>query len=133
MRCKRDPARIPRGYGWIWYLDFHLLLLALTSHFYELAIQSGEFNYATAFGTCSPKEPLSGESLLLDAPMWIASCTKLMTAIAATQCVECGQRAWTSLPYPFSPNWKIRDLDIVRRGRETDPAEMEGPITLRSA
>lgn len=34
---------------------------------------------------------MSSEALTLDSTFWIASCTKLITTIAALQCVERGQ------------------------------------------
>jgi CubicO group peptidase (beta-lactamase class C family) len=46
----------------------------------------GKFLYAKAFGPKSPTEPMT-----LDATFIMASCTKLMTSIAALQCVERGQ------------------------------------------
>ena len=48
----------------------------------------GAFEYAETFGVRSleTREPME-----LDTPMWIASCTKLMTSIAAMQCVERGE------------------------------------------
>ena len=48
---------------------------------------SGSFHYARTFGVCSldTQEPLEMNNI-----MWIASCTKLMTSIAAMQCVERG-------------------------------------------
>lgn len=48
---------------------------------------SGSFHYAHAFGVRSldTHEPLEMNNML-----YIASCTKLMTSIAAMQCVECG-------------------------------------------
>ncbi len=51
-------------------------------------VLSGSLKYAKAFGVRSlqTKEPMA-----LDTTMWIASCTKLMTSIAAMQCIERGQ------------------------------------------
>ena len=48
----------------------------------------GTFEYAKTFGfrTLETREPME-----LDTSMWIASCTKLMTSIAAMQCVERGE------------------------------------------
>lgn len=47
---------------------------------------TGKFHYAKAFG-----ETARGEKLALDSVMWMASCTKLMTAVAALQQVEQGK------------------------------------------
>ena len=46
---------------------------------------TGKFRYAKAFG-----ETAWGEKLSVDSVMWIASCTKLMTSVAALQQVERG-------------------------------------------
>ena len=48
----------------------------------------GTFEYAETFGIRSLK---THESMKLDTSMWIASCTKLMTSIAAMQCIERGE------------------------------------------
>lgn len=45
----------------------------------------GSFLYAKAFGEKAPNEPMT-----LDATFVMASCTKLLTTIAALQCVEKG-------------------------------------------
>ncbi|KAJ8071180.1 hypothetical protein OCU04_001519 [Sclerotinia nivalis] len=49
---------------------------------------SGNFHYAKAFGSQSLKDPST--PMELDNVMWLASCTKLLTTIAAMQCVERG-------------------------------------------
>lgn len=46
---------------------------------------TGKFRYAKAFG-----ETARGEKLALDSVMWTASCTKLLTAVAALQQVDRG-------------------------------------------
>ncbi|KAI1083972.1 beta-lactamase family protein [Whalleya microplaca] len=46
---------------------------------------TGKFRYAKAFGKTA-----FGETLSTDSVMWLASCTKLMTAVAALQQVERG-------------------------------------------
>ncbi|KAH8591106.1 beta-lactamase/transpeptidase-like protein [Bisporella sp. PMI_857] len=48
----------------------------------------GTFRYEKAFGVSSLK---SNSPMNLDGTMWISSCTKLITTVAALQCVECGQ------------------------------------------
>ncbi|KAH7346744.1 beta-lactamase/transpeptidase-like protein [Rhexocercosporidium sp. MPI-PUGE-AT-0058] len=50
----------------------------------------GRLKYVNAFGPRSLKEGAQAEPLAPDATLWLASCTKLMTAIAAVQCVERG-------------------------------------------
>ncbi|KAH7389073.1 beta-lactamase/transpeptidase-like protein [Cadophora sp. MPI-SDFR-AT-0126] len=52
--------------------------------------KEGKFRYEKAFGYRSLKDPSSLDSMKLDAVMWLASCTKLPTTIAAMQCVERG-------------------------------------------
>ncbi|KAF7872200.1 hypothetical protein EAF04_003125 [Stromatinia cepivora] len=49
---------------------------------------SGKFHYEKAFGSQSLKDPST--PMELDSVMWLASCTKLLTTIAAMQCVERG-------------------------------------------
>ncbi|KAF8848235.1 beta-lactamase/transpeptidase-like protein [Acephala macrosclerotiorum] len=46
----------------------------------------GKFQYSKAFGPATPTKPLD-----LNATIILASCTKLMTTIAALQCVDRGQ------------------------------------------
>ncbi|MCJ1397015.1 hypothetical protein MMC11_000207 [Xylographa trunciseda] len=54
------------------------------------ADRSGKFKYEKVFGSRSLKSPDSNEPLEMDAMMWYASCTKLMTCISVLQCVERG-------------------------------------------
>ncbi|MCJ1391725.1 hypothetical protein MMC18_004590 [Xylographa bjoerkii] len=54
------------------------------------ADRSGRFKYEKVFGSRSLKSLDSNEPLEMDAMMWIASCTKLMTCISVLQCVERG-------------------------------------------
>ncbi|ESZ96247.1 glycosyltransferase family 15 protein [Sclerotinia borealis F-4128] len=49
---------------------------------------SGKFHYAKAFGSQSLEDP--SNPMNLKSVMWFASCTKLLTTIAAMQCVERG-------------------------------------------
>ncbi|KAF7973516.1 hypothetical protein HWV62_3458 [Athelia sp. TMB] len=50
--------------------------------------KAGTLNYAKAFGMTGVSP--DAKPLTLDSTMWIASCTKLLTTIAALQCVERG-------------------------------------------
>ena len=50
----------------------------------------GSFTYSKTMGVRSSKPENASKSLELDTVLAIASCTKLMTAIAALQCVERG-------------------------------------------
>ena len=56
--------------------------------FKKTNINQGKFTYQKAFGVRSLNNP---SPMKLDATMWLASCTKLMTTVAALQCVERGQ------------------------------------------
>jgi CubicO group peptidase (beta-lactamase class C family) len=51
--------------------------------------RDGKFQYTKTFGNLSVADDNSGP-ISPDSPMWIASCTKLLTTIAALQCVERG-------------------------------------------
>lgn len=51
----------------------------------------GKFRYEKAFGYRTLKDPSKPDPMQIDATMWMASCTKLVTSIAAMQCVERGQ------------------------------------------
>lgn len=52
---------------------------------------TGDFKYAKSFGYHTLKDPSKLDTMPLDSTMWLASCTKLMTTVAAMQCVERGQ------------------------------------------
>ncbi|KAL6228678.1 hypothetical protein BDW75DRAFT_226482 [Aspergillus navahoensis] len=52
--------------------------------------KEGKFRFEKAFGYRSLKDPSNPVPMELDAVMWFASCTKLVTTIAAMQCVERG-------------------------------------------
>jgi hypothetical protein len=51
---------------------------------------TGKLNYSRAFGVRSLKPGVGNEPLTTDSVIWVASCTKLVTTIAAMQCVERG-------------------------------------------
>ena len=78
---------------------------------YTDALLSGDFHYEKAFGPFSLKEAPSHKPLEPDAMMWMASCTKLMTAVAVLQCVERGQLKLdedvTSILHEY------KDIDII--------------------
>lgn len=65
--------------------------LPLFLHNLPLLQSTGSYSYAKSFGVCSLKNGDASKPLELDAIYWMASCTKLMTAISALQCVERGQ------------------------------------------
>jgi CubicO group peptidase (beta-lactamase class C family) len=72
--------------------------------------RDGKFQYTNTFGNLSVADDASGP-MTPDTPMWIASCTKLLTTIAALQCVERG--LWT-LDADVSPILhELKDMDIL--------------------
>ncbi|KAK7737320.1 hypothetical protein SLS53_006623 [Cytospora paraplurivora] len=92
---------------------------------------SGKFHYANTFGVRSLKEPLSKEPLTPESTMWIASCTKLLTSIAAMQCVE---RGLVTLDQDVRPILhELQDIDILQGDREDTVLSIRKnstPITL---
>lgn len=94
----------------------------------------GKFRYEKAFGVRSLKDPSKRDPLQLDATMWTASCTKLMTTVAAMQCVERGQLNLDEDVSSILP--ELKGLDILKgfeEGTETPIlVKNEKPITLRS-
>jgi len=89
----------------------------------------GKFQYQKAFGMKSPTEKMN-----LDATFIMASCTKLLTSIAALQCVERGQIGLDEDVSPFLT--ELKDLQIITGFEEgTDKPifkKAENKITLRS-
>ena len=93
--------------------------------------RDGRFTYDKSFGKLSVADDSSGP-ISPDAPMWIASCTKLLTTIAALQCVE---RGLLLLDADVSPILhELRDIDIVT-GFDADGkptyVKAQNTITLR--
>jgi CubicO group peptidase (beta-lactamase class C family) len=88
--------------------------------------RDGKFQYSNTFGNLSIADANSAP-ISADSPMWIASCTKLLTTIVALQCVERGLLALDAAvspippqtPRPGHPNWPRRPLPAdVHRGSE---------------
>ena len=74
----------------------------------ELTNPPGNFTYANKFG----KRALdSSEDVELDAILWIASCTKLLTSISVLQLVEQGRLALDEDVGRFVP--EIKDLEVL--------------------
>ncbi|KAI0205348.1 beta-lactamase/transpeptidase-like protein [Astrocystis sublimbata] len=98
-----------------------------------LAYGKGEsLNYSNAFGARSLQAPLDKEPLTLDSTMYIASCTKLMTSIAAMQCVERGLIALDEDVRPILN--ELQDIDIIKHGSGDDEIiawKNTTPITLQ--
>lgn len=64
--------------------------------------------YEKTFGTQSvdSDSPLFNKPMGMDTTMWIASCTKLMTAISVMQCVEKGLLDLDADVTTILPEWK---------------------------
>lgn len=76
-----------------------------------LTITIGSFSYTKAHGLRSLKVGES-EPLKTDAILWIASCTKLLTAISALQCVERGQFTLDEDVARLLP--ELKDLEVLQ-------------------
>ncbi|KAI1768746.1 putative D-aminoacylase [Hypoxylon sp. FL1150] len=88
-----------------------------------------------SFGTktLDPKSPHFGEPLSMDSTMWIASLTKLMTAISVLQCVEKGLLNLDDDISTVLPEWKEREL-LLRFDEATGAPllqKTEGKLSLR--
>ncbi|KAI1822942.1 beta-lactamase/transpeptidase-like protein [Xylaria intraflava] len=96
------------------------------------ADKKGSLSYSKAFGFRSLQEPQSSERLDVDSVMYIASCTKLMTSIAAMQCVE---RGLVTLDEDVRPILhELQDIDIIKATGDGDgfsTYKNTSPITLR--
>lgn len=92
--------------------------------------REGNFVYQKAFGNLK----LTGDAapVQLDTPMWIASCTKLLTTISALQCVEKGQMTLDEDVTRLVP--ELKDVDIItgfdQSGKPT-LVKAKNKITLR--
>lgn len=89
---------------------------------------SGTFTYASAFGTDPSAGPLTPDTVFL-----LASCTKLLTSIAALQCVERGLVSLdvdTATHLPELAALQILDGFDAAGAPKTVPRQ--GAITLRS-
>ena len=66
----------------------------------------------------------------LDTLLWLGSCTKLLTAIAALQCVERGYFALDEDVTRLLP--ELKDIEIkITSGEETTMVQAKNTITLR--
>ncbi|KAI8940811.1 hypothetical protein NX059_002073 [Plenodomus lindquistii] len=93
--------------------------------------RDGSFSYAKAFGNASMKEG-SERPFQLNTVMWVASCTKLMTALCCMQLVE---RGLVSLDEPVYKHIPELEHFNVFSGFDDSGAPIEAkhtkPITLR--
>lgn len=92
-------------------------------------LDTGKFSYQRAFGPAKPDKPMT-----LDSTFIMASCTKLMTSIAAMQCVERGQIDLDDDVSGFLT--ELKDIEILTGWEEgTDKPILKmakNKITLRS-
>ncbi|KAI1824213.1 beta-lactamase/transpeptidase-like protein [Xylaria intraflava] len=94
--------------------------------------KSGKFKYGKAFGKRSVHPGADQSPLGLDSVMWIASCTKVVTALAALQCCERGLLALDAPIYDVLP--EFRRLPVIRGFNDDGSPVLEAhtkPITLR--
>ncbi|KAK5634772.1 hypothetical protein RRF57_010485 [Xylaria bambusicola] len=94
--------------------------------------KSGKFNYGRAFGKRSVRAGADQSPLRLDTVMWIASCTKVVTALAALQCCERGLLTLDGPIYDVLP--EFRGLPIIKRFNKDGSPVLEPHskhITLR--
>ncbi|KAF2963255.1 hypothetical protein GQX73_g10319 [Xylaria multiplex] len=95
--------------------------------------KSGKLNYGRAFGKRSVRAGADQSPLQLDSVMWIASCTKVVTALAALQCCERGLLTLDEPIYHVLP--EFRDLPIIKRFNDDGSPVLEPhtkPLTLRN-
>lgn len=94
----------------------------------RLTHSSGTFQYQKAFGRASPERDLS-----LESTFFIASCSKLVTSIAALQCVEKGLVNLDDDVTSILP--ELKDIDILKGFDESSGRPILGKsqntITLR--
>lgn len=90
--------------------------------------------YSRAFGVRSVQDGSENEPLSVDSVMYVASCTKLLTTVAALQCVE---RGLVTLDDDLRPIvHELQDLDILQGGGNggmVSKRKNTAPITLRYA
>ena len=94
--------------------------------------KSGQLDYAQPFGTRSIKDPDSRPPMTVDTVMRVASATKLVTTVAALQCVD---RGLIGLDDPDAVDRveELRDIQVIK-GFDGDKPILEHPksrITLR--
>lgn len=106
----------------------------------QRANENKGITYSHASGTQSvdDKSPLQNKPFGLDTTMWIASCTKLLTSLAALQCVERGllkvDEDISRVIPELKPGEGMKVLDgFKKEGDKEVPQYKENtkPITLR--
>ncbi|KAF2005382.1 beta-lactamase family protein [Amniculicola lignicola CBS 123094] len=94
--------------------------------------RDGSFTYSRAFGTRSLHPDHDQSPLKTNTVMWIASCTKLMTAICALQLVEQGKLTLDDPIYNIVP--ELKDHPILEGfSKDGNPIlkPHKNPITLK--
>lgn len=88
----------------------------------------GTFKYEKVFGPKNPTEPMDLNSTFI-----LASCTKIMTTIAALQCVERGQISLDDAVSTILPELKEPDIITGFKNDTGEPTykEAKTAITLR--
>ena len=92
--------------------------------------REGKFTYSHAFGRLSLAD--DAPPIQLDSPMWIASCTKLITTISCLQCVEKGQLTLDDDVSELLP--ELKDIEILTGFDESGKPSLvkaKNKITLR--
>ncbi|KAF1839102.1 beta-lactamase/transpeptidase-like protein [Decorospora gaudefroyi] len=94
--------------------------------------RDGSFTYGKAFGSTSMK-PENAKPMDLDTVLWIASCTKLMTALCCMQLVDQGHTTLDEPIYTHIP--ELSSFTVITSfepgtGKPIEKAH-EQPITLR--
>ncbi len=90
--------------------------------------REGKFRYEKAFGSRSLKDG-KPDPMPLDAVMWLASCTKLITSVAVMQCVEKGLLNLDDDVTPILP--ELKDIDVIV-GFEKDSDGKDKPILKKN-
>lgn len=90
--------------------------------------RDGKFYDERAFGNRSLKDG-KPDPLKVDAVLWLASCSKLITSIAVMQCVEKGLLKLDDDVTEILPELKNRD---VLTGFETGPDGKDKPILKKN-
>ncbi|KIV81332.1 hypothetical protein PV11_03523 [Exophiala sideris] len=95
------------------------------------ADKSGKITHAEAKGVTS-MDPDKASSMNLDTTFWIASCTKLLTTIAALQCMEKGLLSLDADVSEILPEWETSDiLTGFNESGEPQLSKTTNTITLR--
>lgn len=91
--------------------------------------REGKFYYEKAIGNRSLKNG-KPDPMPLDAVMWLASCTKLITAVAVMQCVEKGLLKLDDDVSTILP--ELKDMDVLV-GFENGVDGKEKPILKKNS